>query len=118
MGGYEQKRWWHLRPKRWRGTRPWRGCASSGAWSRGGRGTRLRAVASAGVHIVTPIVTAPDDHLTAGPHCRVQVSWFRRIGYARSRPDIRVGIVPTTGLEDVEGLVSAAPDDHFDPSPA
>ena len=49
----------------------------------------------------TPIVikSAPDDHFTASPHCRVIVSASGRVGRAGGRPTIRAGIVSPAGVQ-------------------
>ena len=60
--------------------------------------------------------SAPDDHFTASPHCRVTVSGSGRVGRAGGRPTIRAGIVSPAGVEKVAG-VSSAPDDHFTAGP-
>src|SRR5205823_7611058 len=58
----------------------------------------------------------PDDHFTAGPHCRVKVSGFGRVGGAGGRPTVRAGIVSPTGVEKVQAS-NSAPDDHFTAGP-
>ena len=40
----------------------------------------LRAVSPASVQIDSSNYSAPDDHFTAGPHCRVKVSRSGRVG--------------------------------------
>ena len=42
--------------------------------------------------------SAPDDHFTAGPHCRVNVSGSGRVGRAGGCPTIRAGIVSPAGV--------------------
>ena len=69
----------------------WRRC-----WRRRGR-TGLRAVSAAGVHIAKAMKSAPDDHFTVGPHCRVIGSASGCVGSARGRPAIRAGIVSPRG---------------------
>ena len=65
---------------------------------------------------LTVISSAPDDHFTAGPDCRVTVSRSGRVGGAGGCPTIRAGIVSPAGVEIVGGHRSA-PDDHFTASP-
>ena len=43
--------------------------------------------------------SAPDDHFTAGPDCRVNVSGRGRVGRAGGCPTIRAGIVSPAGVE-------------------
>ena len=45
------------------------------------------------------ISSAPDDHFTAGPDCRV-VLGLGRVGGARGRPTIRAGIVSPAGVQE------------------
>ena len=48
----------------------------------------------------TPLITsAPDDHFTASPHCRVIVSASGCVGRAGGRPTIRAGIVSPAGVQ-------------------
>ena len=60
--------------------------------------------------------SAPDDHFTAGPHCRVNVSASGRVGGAGGCPTIRAGIVSPAGVQIVAASQST-PDDHFTASP-
>ena len=48
------------------------------------------------LHAITP---APDDHLTAGPNCRVPASRTGRIGGAGGRPGISAGIVSPASVK-------------------
>ena len=43
-------------------------------------------------------ISAPDDHFTAGPHCRVSDSRSGRVGRAGGCPTIRAGIVSPAGV--------------------
>ena len=45
--------------------------------------------------------SAPDDHFTAGPHCRVIASGSGRVGRAGGCPTIRAGIVSPAGVSQV-----------------
>ena len=47
----------------------------------------------------TAIKSAPDDHFTARPHCRVKVSASGCVGRGRGRPTIRAGIVSPAGVQ-------------------
>ena len=60
--------------------------------------------------------SAPDDHFTAGPNCRVIVPCLGRVGGAGSCPAISAGIVSPASVEKVAGVVSA-PDDHLAAGP-
>ena len=68
----------------------------------GGRPTvRAGIVSPAGVQIVpTPVISAPDDHFAAGPHCRVIRSGSGRVGGAGGCPTIRAGIVSPAGVQN------------------
>ena len=46
-------------------------------------------VSPASVQIAGIAISAPDDHFTAGPHCRVTVSGRGRIGGAGGCPTVR-----------------------------
>ena len=63
-------------------------------------------------------VATPDDHLTASPHCRVNVSALGRVGGAGRCPRIGVGIVPPASVKAGRGRhTSSTPNDHFAASP-
>ena len=64
-----------------------------------------------------PAKSAPDDHFTAGPHRRVNVSASGRVGGARGCPTIRAGIVSPAGVQIAERCHVSAPDDHFTAGP-
>ena len=55
-------------------------------------------------------MSAPDDHFTASPNCRVNFSGGGGIGRVSGYPTIRAGIVSAAGI-NVE--MASAPDDHF-----
>jgi hypothetical protein len=59
-------------------------------------------VSAAGVQIETrrsaTAQPTPDDHLTAGPRCRVKGPARGCVGGARGRPTIRAGIVSPAGI--------------------
>ena len=55
---------------------------------------------------------APDDHLTAGPHCLVTVSSIGCVCGARGRPTVRAGIVPPAGIHKRDQTRST-PNDHL-----
>ena len=46
-----------------------------------------------------PIKSAPDDHFTISPYCRVIVSGIGRVSGAGRCPTVRAGIVSTTGVQ-------------------
>ena len=60
--------------------------------------------------------SAPDDHFTAGPHCRVIVSGSGRVGGAGGCPTIRAGIVSPASVQIAWSSLST-PDDHFTAGP-
>ena len=72
-----------------------------------------------GARIISPasikIAPTPDDHLAAGPHCRVKVSCSRRVGGVCGCPTVGAGIISPARVGHV--LPSAAPDDHFAAGP-
>ena len=56
------------------------------------------------------IESTPDDHFTAGPHCRVTPSGSGRIGGAGSCPSIRTGIVsPASGCNHPPHTIISLP---------
>jgi len=82
----------------------------------------LRAISPAGVQAVVATIIkipTPDDHFSASPDCRVQVSPSGRVGGAGGCPTVRAGIVSPAGVEI--GAANAArittPDDHFTAGP-
>src|SRR5262249_14255217 len=64
--------------------------------------------------------SAPDDHFSTGPYCRVIGSGSGRVVGDGSCPAIRAGIVSTAGVR-IELLTPkkepSPPDDHFTASP-
>ena len=87
----------------------------SGAWRSGGgicSSIGAASVSAAGVSIG---VAAPDDHFTAGPHCRVKASAGGRTGGAGGGPTICDGVISPTGVQ--KGAAVAAADDHFAAGP-
>ena len=56
-------------------------------------------------------ISAPDDHFTAGPHCRVKLSANWRADSAGGCPTIGDRIVPSASVQ-IAAVVSA-PDDHL-----
>src|SRR5207237_9825504 len=63
----------------------------------------------------TRTTATPDNHFTARPDCRVEVSGGRCVANAGSDPTIRNPIVSAAGVQI--SWISAAPDGHFSPSP-
>ena len=60
--------------------------------------------------------SAPDDHFTAGPDCRVNVSGSGRVGGAGGCPTVRAGIVSPAGVQ-ISRCYHSAPNDHFTAGP-
>src|SRR5204862_206300 len=89
-------------------------CRSCRCWRRRGS-LRLCAISPASVEIDTVGSSAPDDHLTASPNCRVNVSGTGRVGGAGGCPAISAGIVSPASVQSA--AVSSAPDDHLTASP-
>jgi len=79
----------------------------------------LRAVSAAGVHVAGVVLSAPDDHLTAGssPHCRVTDSGSGSAGNAGGCPTIGGGIVSTSGVKIDAKRHTSTPHDHLAASP-
>ena len=75
--------------------------SASGRIGRAGGCPTIRAgiVSPAGVENVAAIKSAPDDHFTASPHCRVKVSGSGCVGGAGGCPTIRAGIVSPAGVQ-------------------
>src|SRR5207244_2525421 len=63
----------------------------------------------------TSVASAPDDHFSASPHCRVRVSASGRVEGAGSHPTVGAGIISPAGVQ-ITAVISA-PDDHFIASP-
>ena len=76
---------------------------------------RARVVPATCVKNAAVSFSAPDNHLTAGPHCRVKFSGIGRVGGTRGRPSIDAGFVSAAGLQRV--WVVSAPDDHVATGP-
>ena len=78
----------------------------------------LRTVSPAGVENAAAAISAPDDHLAAGPDCCLIVSTLGRASSVGSSPSIGAGIVSSSIVEKVvNGLVISAPDNHFTAGP-
>ena len=71
----------------------------------------------AGVLRLCSLLSAPDDHFTAGPDCRVIVSGSGRVGGAGGCPTVRAGIVSPAGVQRAGAAINSAPDDHFTAGP-
>src|SRR5207248_7892919 len=59
---------------------------------------------------------SPDNHLAAGPDCRMPLSGGRHVGCACGRPSVRGGIVSPAAVKFLKVILST-PDDHFTSSP-
>ena len=77
---------------------------------------RFCAVSPSGVQYAISILSAPDDHLAAGPDCGLILPPGWRVGCADNDPAVRSRIVSPARV-DVEDAVTAAPDDHLLASP-
>ena len=87
------------------------------SWTRPAWWTERHAVSAAGVHRrQNGTYSAPDDHFTAGPDCRVEPSGIRRVRSASRRPTIEIGIVSAAGIE-IGCVISSTPDDHVASGP-
>ena len=74
-------------------------------------------VSATAIDVVEVVTTTPDDHVAAGPDCRVNVSWVGRIGEAGGRPGVGAGIVFAASVKSDSIAVLSAPDNHFASSP-
>ena len=63
------------------------------------------------------VTSAPDDHFTASPYCRVTVSGIGRVGGAGGCPTVGAGIISSAGVQKVPLPSHSAPDDHFAAGP-
>src|SRR5207249_11522823 len=62
------------------------------------------------------VISAPDDHFAAGPHCPVKCSAARRADGAGGCPTIGAGIISPAGIQ-IAAAINSAPDDHFASGP-
>ena len=62
------------------------------------------------------VTCTPNDHFTAGPHCRVIASARGRVDGAGRCPTVRAGIVSPASVERRIAVISA-PNDHFTAGP-
>src|SRR6188472_2765840 len=76
----------------------------------------LFAVSPASVKIDAVIISAPDDHFIAGPHCRVKVSVDRRVGDTGGCPTVGARIVSPASIKNAD-VTKSAPNDHFAAGP-
>ena len=96
--------------------RPHRGMIGS-LWAPGYSSNCLRSdLSAASVKLAWYVLSAPDDHFATGPDCAVLRAARRRIGSRYSCPDVRVRVVPSTGVRVVVTVITA-PDDHFNAGP-
>ena len=97
------------------------GRVGSARWSPrviGARRRQLRAVSAAGVQRADEILSAPDDHLAASPHCRVTSAASGRAGGAGGCPAVGAGIIPAASIiSAASAVVHSAPNDHFAAGP-
>src|SRR6516165_4536641 len=70
-------------------------------------------VSPAGPQRKTADKSAPDDHLTPGPDCRMIVSALGRAGEVGRNPTIQSWIVPPARVQNRK----TSPDDHLTPGP-
>ena len=108
-----------IRPRRSSRCRSRLPCESRGSGRIGGAGggptVGAGIVSPAGVQRLPPIRSAPDDHLAAGPHCRVLVS---ALGALVVLVAVQLSVLGLY-LPPVFNIASvvSAPDDHFAASP-
>ena len=76
-----------------------------------------RDVSPAGVLVrKTAGPTSPDNHLTAGPYCRVPVAISWRVASVGSCPAVCAGAVSTAGVKILRAIIPA-PHNHFGAGP-
>ena len=63
------------------------------------------------------LTTAPDNHFSAGPDCRVKSSSRRRVGDGGRRPRIGRRVVFAAGIQIASDVIITAPNDHFTAGP-
>ena len=95
-------------------TRPW---SYSGRRSWCWRWTGLRTVSSPIVEIVRAIISTPDNHFAARPHCRVTGTANRCLGRAGRYPTVCAWSVSTAGVHYPDQVIVSSPDNHFAPTP-
>ena len=61
---------------------------------------------------VAAVISTPDDHFAAGPHCRVSSSASGRVGGAGGCPTVGAGIVSPAGVQN-DGAVESRPRRSF-----
>src|SRR5207244_12644931 len=95
--------------------------ASGGIVGAGSCPTICAGIVSApGVQPVTTTIikiSAPNDHFSARPDCRVIDSEGRRVGSAGGCPTVGAGIVSHVVVEIAFDVRVSAPDDHFTAGP-
>ena len=78
-------------------------------------------ISGAGVHNAAGIrdVSAPDDHYTTGPHCRVVEPRVGRVDGAGGCPTVGARVISPAGIQIMGGTVAkvSAPDNHFAAGP-
>ena len=80
---------------------------------------RVWIVSAAAIKTAIAVIdgSAPDDHLAAGPYCRVQLSGSRGAGSAGSCPTVGDWIISAPGIQLAKWVVGPAPDNHLGASP-
>jgi len=76
-------------------------------------------ISAASVHKAAAVISAPNNHFAAGPHCCVSDSADWRVGGAGACPTVGGRIVRAAGVEILTATVIrvAAPNDHFTAGP-
>ena len=67
------------------------------------------AIFPASVQSAVAVYSAPDDHFTASPDCRVTVRASGRVGRAGGRPTVGAGIVSAAGVQILDATSSMPP---------
>ena len=86
-------------------------------WRAGGPPTIDIGIVSAAAIELLEVVTTPNDHVAAGPHCRMRHSAFGRIGEAGGPPAVVAGIVSAASVKRASYVRLSAPDNHFASGP-
>ena len=89
----------------------------SWSWSLAGRHGGLCLISLGIIAVAEVGISAPNNYFTAGPYCRVEFSWSRRIVCTDGLPIVRRWVVSPAGVQIAAKGVQSAPDDHLTASP-
>src|SRR6476620_7944333 len=75
-----------------------------------------RIIINASIQKVRKVPSAPDYHLSSGPHRGVNASALGHVGEAGGCPTVGAGVISTASVHPGVAVI-AAPDDHFAAGP-